>query len=81
MSATPTPGQIAYAAYVEDYWPGHCPPYERLGRDEQRAWEAAAQAVLGLRVDSSRQEGTLQEGTEGGEARWMVGDETKEETP
>jgi hypothetical protein len=46
MSETPTPGQIAYEKYRayagNTYW-HH---YDRLGTHEQRAWEAAAQAVL-----------------------------------
>jgi hypothetical protein len=54
MAKPLSPGQVAYAAYAEDYWPSHCPPYERLGRDEQRAWEAAAQAVRDAFLSSAQ---------------------------
>lgn len=50
MSENTTPGEICYAAYVREHfgiydllatW-----QYARLSAVEQRAWEAAAQAVL-----------------------------------
>lgn len=52
MPDTPTPGQVAYAAYRtwyvtayplnDDTWPEHA----ELEPDDRAAWEAAAQAVL-----------------------------------
>jgi hypothetical protein len=46
MSDTPTPGQVAYAAFctAADAW--FPPPWRTLLPDSQAVWEAAAQAVL-----------------------------------
>jgi len=48
MTDTPTPGQIAYAAWWMTF--GDDPPladaYQALTPRARRAWEAAAQAVL-----------------------------------
>jgi hypothetical protein len=59
MSDTPTPGQVAYAAYVAAFRPSVLryvtalfrPPF---GVEEQRAWDAAAQAVLEAFVSSAQ---------------------------
>ena len=49
----PTPGQIAYAAWHAIVIPALVPGYEddwnQISTIEQRAWDAAAQAVLALR--------------------------------
>jgi predicted RNA-binding Zn-ribbon protein involved in translation (DUF1610 family) len=53
MSDAPTPGQIAYAAYVAALRPSVVRYleglYAHLRPEEHRAWEAAAQAVLTMR--------------------------------
>jgi hypothetical protein len=47
---TPTPGQVAHAAFIAtiEAVPAWVPPFEALSPVYQRAWEAAAQAVLAL---------------------------------
>lgn len=46
----PTPGQVAYAAYIAELRPSvaryRAALFAHLDQDEHRAWEAAAQAVL-----------------------------------
>jgi len=50
MTDTPTPGQVAYAAYLTTLRPNAAlyaaALYANLRQDEHRAWDAAAQAVL-----------------------------------
>ena len=50
MSDEPTPGQRAYEAWWRARWPldtpPHFTPYDALSHADQRAWDAAAQAVL-----------------------------------
>jgi hypothetical protein len=47
MTDTPTPGEIAYEAYVASLWQQHTMfPWRYLQAPVQTAWEAAAQAVL-----------------------------------
>jgi hypothetical protein len=51
MSDTRTPGQVAYEAYCH-IWPSvDATPYLQLDAIAQRAWDAAAQAVLALKED------------------------------
>jgi len=49
-----TPGQTAYEAYAAARFPdAACPiwaPYAHLSHTAQRAWEAAAQAVLAMQA-------------------------------
>jgi hypothetical protein len=52
----PTPGQIAYEAYWHDtkqMLRGH--PWDTLPSTEQAHWDAAAQAVLALKEEDSRE--------------------------
>lgn len=48
MPDTPTPGEIAYAAYVATgrYPAREYPPWRDLVPRDQQRWEAAAEAVL-----------------------------------
>lgn len=48
MTPTPTPGQVAHAAFIAaiEAASAWVPPFEALAPVYQRAWEAAAQAVL-----------------------------------
>jgi hypothetical protein len=54
-SDTRTPGEIAYAAWtVADFPPGAAQtaaPWTVCSPDYQRAWEAAAQAVLAMQKE------------------------------
>lgn len=54
----PTPGAVAYAAYVAALRPSVVryltALYANLGPDEHAAWEAAAQAVLALNKETRR---------------------------
>lgn len=47
MRNTPTPGQVAYAAYCRVVYGAHAHPadYHTLTWGQHEAWEAAAQAV------------------------------------
>ena len=46
MSEIPTPGQVAYEAYMRDAYPGEHQPWSWLEWRDHHGWEAAAQAVL-----------------------------------
>ena len=48
MPNTPTPGQVAYAAYCETRDPWWHPDFTLLPPEAQHCWEVAAQAVLAL---------------------------------
>lgn len=57
MSDTPTPGAIAYDAYWQIHQhDGHIhrpPPFAQLPAITRASWEAAAEAVLALKMSAS----------------------------
>jgi hypothetical protein len=54
MPDEPTPGQVAHAAFLATLEPPGTTPWHWLGAYEQRAWEAAAQAVLDAFLSSAQ---------------------------
>jgi hypothetical protein len=63
MHNTPTPGQIAYAAYLRCFgaYPAQMPstvlpgPWVFLSPLQQQCWEAAAQAVLAMKEEGGHE--------------------------
>jgi hypothetical protein len=79
MADTRTPGQVAYAAWhaivIPALVPGYGEDWSQVSALEQRAWEAAAQAVrLDLLAD-------LAWARQAPSSRWQVVPQAEEETP
>lgn len=59
MSETPTPGQVCYAAWhaiiIPTMFPDYTEDWSQVSHTEQRAWEAAAQAVHMPLLEEERQ--------------------------